>query len=197
MTKRIDSVLVDFEAGDDADLIRCVSNGDEAALSLLYDRYRRVLFGLLYRMLNNRTEAEDVLQEVFVQVWRQARKFDEGRGKAFTWLVTIARRRAIDRLRSLRSRAMTIYKASESNALYPDAAVEQDPFLRADQKTVRAALNQLPAAQRSLLLMAFFEGRSQREIAERTKIPLGTIKTRIRTGMTRLRETLDPDLNNR
>jgi RNA polymerase sigma-70 factor, ECF subfamily len=196
MATRINSAFAEVGQNSDADLIRGILNREETALSSFYDRYRMVIFGLLFRILNNRTEAEDILQEVFVQVWQQAERFDEERGKAFTWLVTIARRRAIDRLRSLKSRLQTIEKANLSDPFGTDSAIEQNLFLRARQKSVRTALNQLPETQHSLLLMAYFEGCSQQEIATRTQIPLGTVKTRMRAGMIKLREILNADSNN-
>ncbi|HEX8568086.1 MAG TPA: sigma-70 family RNA polymerase sigma factor [Pyrinomonadaceae bacterium] len=193
MATRINPVFVDAEQSDGADLIHRISNHDEAALALLYDRYRTILFGLLMRILHNSSEAEDVLQDVFVQVWQQAQSFNAERGKAFTWLVTIARCRAIDRLRYLKTRTLTIEKVKTTNPLYTDSRFEQKLFLRGRQKQVRTALSQLPENQSSLLLMAYFEGYSQQEIADRTKIPLGTVKTRMRVGMTKLRETLTVD----
>src|SRR4028119_517547 len=186
MATRINPVFVDAEQSDGADLIQRISNRDEAALALLYDRYRTILFGLLMRILNNRSEAEDVLQDVFVQVWQQAQSFNAERGKAFTWLVTITRCRAIDRLRYLKTRTLTIEKVKTSSPLYTDSKFEQNLFLGGRQKQIRTALSQLPENQSSLLLMAYFEGYLQQEIAERTKIPLGTVKTRMRVGMTKL-----------
>jgi len=196
MAMRINPVFVDAEQSDGADLIQRISNHDEAALALLYDRYRTILFGLLMRILNNRSEAEDVLQDVFVQVWQQAQSFNVERGKAFTWLVTITRCRAIDRLRYLKTRTVTIEKVKTSSPLCIDSKFEQNLFLRGRQKQVRTALSQLPENQSSLLLMAYFEGYSQQEIADQTKIPLGTVKTRMRVGMTKLRETLTVDSSN-
>jgi RNA polymerase sigma-70 factor (ECF subfamily) len=175
----------------DADLLRAVAQGDEESLAAIYDRYRTILFGLLFRILGNRAEAEDVLQEVFVQVWQRARDFDENRGKAFTWLVTLARSRAIDRLRSLGSRSRTIEAATKESADAVGDAVE-DAINNERGEVVRAALKELPEEQRAALLMAYFDGFSQSEIAERTNTPLGTVKTRMRTGMTKLREVLAP-----
>jgi RNA polymerase sigma-70 factor (ECF subfamily) len=196
MATRTNPIFVKAEQSDEADLIHRISNHDEAALALLYDRYRTILFGLLMRILNNRAEAEDVLQDVFVQVWQQAQSFNVERGKAFTWLVTITRCRAIDRLRYLKTRTLTTEKVKASNPLYTDSKIEQNLFLRGRQIVVRTALSQLPENQSSLLLMAYFEGYSQQEIADRTKIPLGTVKTRMRVGMTKLRETLTVDSSN-
>ena len=175
----------------DADLLRAVAQGDEESLAAIYDRYRTILFGLLFRILGNRAEAEDILQEVFVQVWQRARDFDENRGKAFTWLVTLARSRAIDRLRSLGSRSRTIEAATKESADAVADAVE-DAINNERGEVVRAALKELPEEQRAALLMAYFDGFSQSEIAERTNTPLGTVKTRMRTGMTKLREVLAP-----
>ena len=175
----------------DADLLRAVAQGDEESLAAIYDRYRTILFGLLFRILGNRAEAEDVLQEVFVQVWQKARDFDENRGKAFTWLVTLARSRAIDRLRSLGSRSRTIEAATKESADAVGDAIE-DAINNERGEVVRAALKELPEEQRAALLMAYFDGFSQSEIAERTNTPLGTVKTRMRTGMTKLREVLAP-----
>lgn len=175
----------------DADLLRAVARGDEESLAALYDRYRTILFGLLFRILGNRAEAEDVLQEVFVQVWQKARDFDENRGKAFTWLVTLARSRGIDRLRSLGSRARVAEEAAkEAEDAIADAV--EDAINSERGEVVRAALKELPETERAALLMAYFDGFSQSEIAERTNTPLGTIKTRMRTGMAKLRERLAP-----
>ena len=195
METRINPAFAAVEAGGDADLIRRISNRDETALALLYDRYRTILFGLLIRILKNHSEAEDILQEVFVQVWQQARNFNKERGKVFTWLITITRCRAIDRLRFLKTRLLTIEKAAAGKPLFTDSKIEQNLLLQARQKSVRAALSELPENQRSLLLIAYFEGYSQQEIADRTKIPLGTVKTRMRVGMAKLRETLKADMS--
>jgi RNA polymerase sigma-70 factor, ECF subfamily len=174
----------------DADLLRSVSRGDEDALAALYDRYHAILFGLLLRIIHNRAEAEDVLQEVFVQVWQRAHDFDESRGKGFTWLVTLARSRAIDRLRSLGSRARTVEEATKDASDIVVADAVDDAIDKERGEVVRAALRELPDEQRLTLLLAYFEGFSQSEIAEKTDTPLGTVKTRMRAGMLRLREVL-------
>jgi RNA polymerase sigma-70 factor (ECF subfamily) len=173
----------------DVDILRGIAGGDEQALSALYDRYRLILFGLILRILHSRTEAEDVLQEVFLQVWRRAADFDEARGRPFTWLVTLARSRAIDRLRSLSSRERT---AQESARDAPDHVSDAaDDAVKSEQgEIVRRALGELPEEQRQTLLLAYFEGLTQSEIAERTRTPLGTVKTRMRSGMIRLRQLL-------
>lgn len=174
----------------DVELLHAITRGDEQALAQLYDRYRSILFGLLMRILNSRAEAEDVLQEIFLQVWRQARDFDAARGKVFTWLVTLTRSRAIDRLRALGSRSRTIEEATRGAVdLITDA--EQDAIYAERGQIVRTALEELSEEQRQVLLMAYFDGFSQSEIAEKLASPLGTVKTRMRAGMTKLREILN------
>lgn len=173
----------------DIELLHAVARGEEGGLTALYDRYRLILFGLLIRILNSREEAEDVLQEVFIQVWRRAADFDEERGKPFTWLVTLARSRAIDRLRVLSARQrLSDSAALEVRAEASDAIADT---LHAEQREIIArALASLPAEQRRPLKLAYFEGLTQSEIAARLGSPLGTVKTRMRAGMTTLRELL-------
>lgn len=179
----------------DGDLLRAVSRGDESALAAVYDRYRLILFGLTMRILHDRQEAEDCLQEAFLQVWRRAGDFDEARGRAFTWLVTIARSRALDRLRAAGSRARIATEAAATGRdEISDAAADAQRSERAN--TVRKALAELPEEQRNALLLAYFEGLTQTEIAARLSAPLGTIKTRMRAGLIRLRELLGPRSGN-
>lgn len=171
------------------DLLRAIKRGDEEALAALYDRYRLILFGLILRILHSQPEAEDVLQDVFLQVWRRASDFDETRGRPFTWLVTLARSRAIDRLRSLGSRERTATEAARATT---DSIVDAaDDVVKSEQsEIVRRALSELPEEQQSALVLAYFEGLTQSEIARRLNSPLGTVKTRMRSGMIRLRGLL-------
>lgn len=173
----------------DTDLLSAIARADESALGVLYDRYHRILFGLILRILNNRAEAEDVLQEVFLQVWQKAADFDEARGRPFTWLVTLARSRAIDRLRSLGSRHRL---ATEVALEAPDEMADAvDDAIASEQgELVRSALAELPEEQQNVLSLAYFEGFTQSEIAKRLDAPLGTVKTRMRSGMMKMRESL-------
>ncbi|HKP82932.1 MAG TPA: sigma-70 family RNA polymerase sigma factor [Pyrinomonadaceae bacterium] len=174
---------------NDVALLKAIAARDEVALAQLYDRYRAILFGLLMRILNNREEAEDVLQEVFLQVWRKAQDFDESRGRPFTWLVTLARSRGIDRLRTLAARE----RVAEAGAREPSEEISDavtDAFKSEQRGLVSDALAKLPDEQKRPIMLAYFEGLTQSEIATNLGAPLGTVKTRMRTGMIRLRELL-------
>jgi RNA polymerase sigma-70 factor (ECF subfamily) len=177
---------------EEAELLRALARGDESAFARIYDRYSPILLGLLLRILRSRAEAEDVLQEVFLQVWQRAHSFDAERGRAFTWLVTLARSRAIDRLRSVGSRERAAQRSAE------EAPPESEPAEWADNaairteraEAVRAALAELPEEQRQVLLLAYIEGMSQSEIAAAKNQPLGTVKTRTRSALRKLSDSL-------
>jgi RNA polymerase sigma-70 factor (ECF subfamily) len=178
------------QTSPDAELLHAIARGDESALAALYDRYHSILLGLLLRILHSRVEAEDVLQEVFLQIWQRAANFDEARGRAFTWMVTLARSRAIDRLRALQSRQRADDTAFLRDA--PDSVGDavEDVHHAEQREIVRAALAEIPEEQRRTLLLAYFEGLTQSEIAEQLGQPLGTVKTRMRSGMSKLRDLL-------
>lgn len=163
-------------------LIRQIAAGDAEALARFYDLHAGLVNGLALRILRDVADAEDVVQEAFVQVWRQAARFDPSRGSPEAWLCTIARSRALDRLRRRTSRR----EDAEERGL-------QSTLPRNDEAlAVRKALDSLPVDQRQALELAYFDGLTQSEIAERLAQPLGTIKTRMRTGLMRLREVLAP-----
>ncbi|MBA2732479.1 MAG: sigma-70 family RNA polymerase sigma factor [Acidobacteria bacterium] len=173
----------------DLELVHAIARGDQEAFASLFDRYNSTLLGFLIRILNSKAEAEDVLQEVFVQVWQHAARYDETRGRVFTWMVTIARSRALDRLRSLSSRESTMTKSA--NQMVQDLPNAVDEAIKSEEyEAIRCALDEIPEAQKHVLLLAYFEGLSHQEIAERDGIPLGTAKTRIRDGLKKLRGLL-------
>ena len=181
----------------DGDALAAAVGGDGAGLATLYDRYSRVVYSLALRIVQIEAEAEDVVQEVFAQMFRQADRYDSRRGSVSSWLLTIARTRAIDHVRARRRLPDTRFGRA------PEAAAENLPDPRADQESqtltdeqvqrVRRALEDLPAEQRTAIELAYYDGLSQSEIAERLKAPLGTVKSRIRAAMLRLRDALEMD----
>jgi RNA polymerase sigma-70 factor (ECF subfamily) len=176
-----------------ADLIRRMARGDETALAELYDSTSNLVYSLALRILNERGSAEEVVLDIYTQVWRQAGDYDAGRGAPLAWLLTIARTRSVDRLRSgwsVRQRTDPIEsaEATPATSVDPEAAAA----LSERGRIVRAALDELNADQRKAIELAYFGGLSHSEIAELLGEPLGTIKTRIRLAMTRLRERLGP-----
>ncbi|HEX8746700.1 MAG TPA: sigma-70 family RNA polymerase sigma factor [Pyrinomonadaceae bacterium] len=186
------TVPVDIREQEWAALIERMALGDESALSSLYDRSSRLIFGLLLRILNDAGLAEEVLLDVYMQVWRQAGKYEPQRGKTLAWLVTIARSRAIDRLRSLRQEETRkeSLDAAGSHAPALTTAFEDPTIAPERQRLVRGALDSLPPEQRQVIEMAYYLGLSHSEIAARLGQPLGTVKTRTRLGMMKLREQL-------
>jgi RNA polymerase sigma-70 factor (ECF subfamily) len=168
-----------------------MAGGDEYALSSFYDRSSRLIFGLLLRILNDTGMAEEVLLDVYMQVWRQAAKYDRSRGKTLAWIVTIARSRAIDRLRSSRQEEMRKESLDAKDHGIVLTTGFEDPTIAPErQRVVRAALDSLPPEQREVIEMAYYLGLSHSEIAARLGQPLGTVKTRTRLGMMKLREQL-------
>lgn len=179
----------------DVALLARIADRDAAALADLYDRYNRLLFSLVLRVLRDRGESEDVLQEVFVRVWDRADSYTPVLGTPSAWLVRIARNRAIDRLRSRQVRANVAEPYDEAPGAAdatPAGNPEQTARTAEHRRAIVAALDQLPAEQRILIDAAYFEGFTQSELAEKYSLPLGTVKTRIRTAMQVLRQTLAP-----
>jgi RNA polymerase sigma-70 factor (ECF subfamily) len=179
------------EPPTDAELLSAVARGDRQAYAALHHRHAPILLGLVKRILGSRTEAEDVLQEVFLQIWRKAADFDARRGPAFPWLATLARSRALDRLSVLDSRRRLAAVRAGRDVVEEAAADPVDEAsLAEDARRVRRALDHIPSAQRSVLLLAYFKGLSQSEIARHLGTPLGTVKSNARLGLTKLRDLL-------
>jgi RNA polymerase sigma-70 factor (ECF subfamily) len=175
-------------------LLPAVAHGDLTAFEQLYDRHSSTLYALLLRILANPDDAQEVLQETFVKAWTNAKMFDAVRGSDVAWLISIARSRGIDRLRSRRIRGDREDEAgrelSSSFGFVEKRTGADDAIQSEERRAVRGALAELPEAQRAALALAYFEGLSQSEIAEKLGEPLGTIKTRMQLGMKKLRESL-------
>ncbi|HEV8343504.1 MAG TPA: sigma-70 family RNA polymerase sigma factor [Candidatus Binatia bacterium] len=177
------------ESGDDPiRLIRQIADGNRDAFQRFYDLFASLAFTLAVRILRDRVAAEDLLQEAFFQLWNQAASYSQERGSPEAWVITIIRSRAIDKLRSIRRREKSFVPMERPGGKEYDRKVESGAEESEARLTVNSVLAQLPEAQRQVLEMAYFEGLTQSEIAERLKEPLGTVKTRIRTALTRLRE---------
>ena len=179
----------------DTELLARIAAGDSAALGLFYDAHANILFGLALRILHDHKEAEDVLQEVFVQVWDKASVFNPAQGRPLAWVITLTRNKAIDRLRSAQRRFRLLEEVGEEAGL-GEMSAEPSPGEAAgageQAGLVCAALQRLPAEQQRVIELAFFHGLTQTEIAAALHEPLGTIKARIRRGMLRLRAELEP-----
>ncbi len=179
--------------GDDAQLLRRMAAGDEQALGDFYDRWQPLVHAVVLRMLRTPADVADVVEEAFWQAWRQAERYEASRGAVQTWLLTIARSRALDRVRSLK-RLREEPLVGESGVAVMEQATDSDPSMDVESAERRAivikALADLPAEQREALELGYFGGLSQSEIAERLKQPLGTIKTRMRLAMQKLRDRL-------
>ena len=175
-------------------LLPAVALGDVAAFEQLYDRHSSTLYGLLLRILAHPDDAQEVLQETFAKAWSNAKMFDAVRGSDVAWLISIARSRGIDRLRSRKIRGDREDEAGRevsSSFGFVEKRTGADDAIQSEERTaVRSALAELPEAQRVALALAYFEGLSQSEIAAKLGEPLGTIKTRMQLGMKKLRERL-------
>jgi RNA polymerase sigma-70 factor, ECF subfamily len=171
----------------DEALVALAARSEQSALAELYDRYGRTAYGLALRILRDQALAEDAVQDAFLTIWRTASKFVPERGKASTWILTLVHRRAVDVVRrEQRRRADSLDRAAEPAV----EGVEEDAWLRLQRERVQVALRRLPDAQREALELAYYGGFSQSELAERLGQPLGTIKSRMFTGLSRLREEL-------
>lgn len=181
-----------FAMRDDADLVARLKRRDPDAMAHLYDRYGRMLYSLILRVVRNEAEAEDLLQETFLRVWNRVIAFDQERGALGPWLLAVARNRAIDYLRSVQGRELESsmeLERMENPSLF--TSLETD-ILNIDRvKKLKEAFQKLTPNQRTVIELAYFEGLSQVEMAAHLKQPLGTVKTWVRTGLKALREELD------
>ena len=178
---------------DDEEDLRRLAAGDGDAAARLYDRHARAVYSLALRIVNDEGDAEDVVQEVFAQAWRQAARYDASRGVVAAWLLMMTRSRAIDKLRSARARP-------DSRAVYDPRVIDEMPAVLRDApsriidaenaRLAQRALAELPLLQRLVIELAYYEGLTQREIADRLEQPLGTVKSRLRLGLLKLRDAL-------
>lgn len=179
----------------DLELLERIQAGDADALDILYGRYAPPVYSLVWRVLQSTEEAEDVALDVFWQIWRQADRYDPSRGAPPAWIFTVARSRAIDRLRARHRREdRTVSFDDPGTNLDPldeEAAPDQVASFRQTRDAVREAMNSLSPVQREAVELAFFKGLTHVEIARKLRQPLGTVKTRIRQGLIRLRKKLD------
>jgi len=186
-SKRATSVI-------DPALLARVVKGDQQAFSQLYDQSCTLLYTIAYRILGSREEADELLQDVYLKVWRKVARYDVGRGTPVAWLITLTRSRAIDRLRARGARAQHATMTLDESPAMRMAAQGPSPFeTQADQElrlAVGTAIGSLPQAQQQAIELAYYEGLSHHEIAARLNQPLGTVKTRIKLGMSKLRDSL-------
>jgi RNA polymerase sigma-70 factor, ECF subfamily len=172
----------------DEELIRRVVQGDEQALATLYDRYSGLVFAVVYRILRDSGAAEEILQDIFHQLWRTAERFEPARGSLPGWLLVASRNRAISRLRRHNpNETQELFEGAVTLPFELESALTQKQLL----DRVRGAMESLPAPQREALELAYFEGMTHSEIATRTQEPLGTVKTRLRAAVGTLKRALD------
>jgi len=172
------------------DLLVATASGDRDAFSRLYDETAARVFGLVRRVLVDAAQAEEVTQDVFLEAWQTASRFDPTRGAAISWLLTLAHRRAVDRVRSVQASRERDLKAGVRDLDVPVDDVAEAAEIAVEHERVSGALAGLSPAQRECLSLAYYDGCTQSEIAARLGLPLGTVKTRLRDGMIRLRELL-------
>ena len=196
VTPRLPATAPTLELGEpsDLDLMHSIQAGDADALSQLYDRYNGILKALILRVIHNEAEADDLLQEIFMEIWNQAKNFSAQKGKPLGWMVTLARRRAIDGLRKKQAYARAGERLQAETEQQPEAwvhnATEEEIDFADTRVLVRQVINSLPPAQQQAIDLAFFSGMSQREIAADTNTPLGTVKTRLELGLKKIYDGL-------
>src|SRR5260370_11444433 len=193
---RLRPVVPQLEPGapSDFELMKAIQTGDPDALSKLYDRYNGILEALILRVVHNEAEADDLLQEIFMELWNQAKNFSAQKGKPLGWLVTLARRRAIDGLRKKQAYLRAGERLQNKTEQQPDAwvhnATEEEINFSDTRVLIRKVISGLPPAQQQAIDLAFFRGMSQREIAANTNTPLGTVKTRLELGLKKIYDGL-------
>jgi RNA polymerase sigma-70 factor (ECF subfamily) len=183
----------------EADLLESTARGDSASFRQLYERYFGLLFYSAFQVLKDQAETEDVLQDVFLQIWDKARLYDRKRGKPLTWALTLTRNKSIDRLRSVKRRYRLKDEVEKENAADGQSGPGASPSSNAvsaseTNQVVRSALLQLSDEQRQAIEMAYFGSLTQNEIAHQLAEPLGTVKARIRRGMIKLKDIIEPKL---
>jgi RNA polymerase sigma-70 factor (ECF subfamily) len=187
---RVAKIPVTADSASIVHLIQRIANQDRDAFSQLYDRFSTLVFALAMRMLKVRSDAEDILQEVFVQVWRQAQGYSAERGSPEAWIINIARSRAIDKIRSLRGTGRSFVLTGDPAPLEAGKNVEPSVAESEVRMAMNSALANLPRAQRKVLELAYLDGLTQTEIAKLLAEPLETVKTRMRSGIQHLREIM-------
>lgn len=192
-------VTSDFEKGTDrdeiipvslSDLLGQVAEGDRVAFGELYDQCSGRVFGLVRRLLKDSAQSEEVTQEIFLEVWQNAKRYDQSKGSAATWILTMAHRRAVDRIRSSQSTRDRDQKIGLRDLETEYDSVSESVEIRVEHERVGQALQRLTELQRQAVTLAYYGGYSHSEVAEMLKVPIGTVKTRLRDGMIRLRDEL-------
>src|ERR1700716_3401268 len=193
---RLPAIAPTLEPGapSDLELMHGIQAEEPEALSALYDRYNGIIKALILRVIHNEAEADDLLQEIFMEIWNQAKNFSAQKGKPLGWMVTLARRRSIDGLRKKQAYARAGERLQSESEQQPDAwvhnATEEEISFSDTRVLVRRVINTLPVAQQQAINLAFFRGMSQREIAAKTNTPLGTVKTRLELGLKKIYDGL-------
>jgi RNA polymerase sigma-70 factor, ECF subfamily len=193
---RLPAVTPQLAPGEptDLELMQGIQREDPQALSKLYDRYNGIIKALILRVVHNEAEADDLLQEIFMELWNQAKNFSPKKGKPLGWMVTLARRRAIDGLRKKQAYLRAGERLQNETEQQPDAWVhnttEEEITFSDTRVLIRKVINSLPVAQQQAIELAFFRGMSQREIAAHTNTPLGTVKTRLELGLKKIYDGL-------
>jgi RNA polymerase sigma-70 factor (ECF subfamily) len=173
-----------------ADLMAAVARGDTRAFEVLYDRTSTAVYGTVLRVLRDRAQSEEVTQEVMVEVWRHAGRFDENRGSVMSWILTMTHRRAVDRVRAEQSATNRRQRLGGRDIMPAFDEVSEAVTARLEVEAVRSCLSSLTELQRQAVELAYYQGYSYREVAELLEVPLGTVKTRMRDGLIRLRDCL-------